>query len=230
MDTLGRKQTVHIYFVAAAITFLVAGFQIICYYIDAAKSISLFADTFHAGSDGITLLGTVFLLSTTVISRLMSEEKAHHWFTLTNIGFVFIGVGLALHELFEHAGEVLPMNWGVVIVAAIGGIGDFVVWRLLVKANKKDMPATLAINHDANILHIKQDMLQSWVVILSGIAIRFGIPYVDTVIGSVITLLIFWEGVGLCYEEITGKHFPLHMHVFGGKHAHHKDSCTHHHH
>jgi Co/Zn/Cd efflux system component len=226
----GRSGAGSMYFIAAVVTFMVALFQLTAYYKGIALSISLFADTFHAGSDGVTLLGTSLLLFIRARTYSAREAKVHTWFTFMNIALLFVGVVLALYELYHHAGEQLPTNWAVVIVATLGGIGDFVVWRILLRVRKGDMPPSLHTNHEANLLHITQDLMQSWIVVLSGIAIRFGVPYVDTVLGTIITLIIFLEGVGLLYEEQTGKHFPYHFHLFAGAHdSHDADHHGHHH-
>ena len=225
-----RKKAALPYLCAAVMTFIVAIFQLVSYYRGTAESVSLFADTFHAGSDGITLLGTLVLLSLRIERYFDREAYVHRAFTIVNIGLLFVGVGLAAYELYTHAGAAPDPSWMVVVVATIGGAGDFLVWRLLLSVDKYDMPKTLRTNHAANVLHIKQDLLQSWVVVLSGVAIRFSIPYVDTVLGALITFLIFWEGVGLLYEEVIGRRFPLHFHLFGDTHVHNeRDSDDHHH-
>lgn len=234
MNKFGGRDSARLYLIAAIATFAVAAFQLSSYYVGIAESISLFADTFHAGSDGVTLLGTVILLFWRARTNFRLEEQVHRSFTYFNIGLLMLGVGLATHELYVHAGETVAANWAVVIVAAIGGAGDYLVWRLLVRVRSDDLPVSLRNNHIANVLHIKQDLLQSWVVVIAGVAIRFGIPYVDTVLGTLITFIIFWEGVGLLYEELIGLPFPLHFHLFGGHgHKHDEHTCDghdHHHH
>ncbi len=230
MITHERRSAARLYFVAAIVTFLVAAFQITSFYKGFAESVSLFADTFHAGSDGITLLGTAVLLLVLFSISPLREERLHRNFTYANIGLLFVGVLLAVYELVTHAGTTLPTNWTVVVVAALGGLGDFLVWRILLRVKKSDLPVTLRTNHAANVLHIMQDMWQSIVVVVAGVAIRFGIPYVDTVLGSIITFLIFWEGFGLAYEEWNRRPFPYHFHLFGGEHKHDGHGCGHHHH
>lgn len=230
MHIHGRSGAGVLYFIAAVITFIVAVFQLSTYYNGIALSISLFADTFHAGSDGVTLLGTSFLLFLRARTYSAREAKVHTWFTYGNIGLLFMGVMLAFYELYQHRGEQLPSNWAVVIVATLGGIGDFLVWRLLLRVRKGDMPPSLHTNHETNLLHITQDLFQSWIVVLSGITIRFGIPYVDTVLGTIITFIIFLEGVSLLYKERTGKNFPYHFHLLGGGHDDHDSEHHGHHH
>ena len=222
MKNTGHSRSVSLYFISAVITFLVMAGQLIAYYTGNAESISLFADTFHAGSDGVTLVGTTYLLSRTL--RLFgSEVRTHRVFTFLNIALLFIGVFLAIHELYQHRGSPVVPSWNVLIVATIGGVGDWFVKKLLNHVNIMELPKTLRTNHNANLLHIKQDFWTSIMVVVSGIAIRFGNSDVDIVLGSLITGIIFWEGVGLLYEECSGKHFPFHLH-------HHTDEhCDHHH-
>jgi Co/Zn/Cd efflux system component len=231
MDIYGRRDSARLYLAAAIVTFFVAAFQVASYYKGIAESISLFADTFHAWSDGVTLLGTVLLLLLRAKTNFAREERIHSGFTYFNIALLFGGVGLATHELWVHAGEAATPNWTVVLVAALGGFGDFLVWRMLVRVKIENIPASLRTNHAANVLHIMQDLWQSVVVVVAGVAIRFGIPYVDTALGAVITFLIFWEGLGLAYEEWTGRRFPYHFHLFGGHgHQHGNYPCKGHNH
>lgn len=218
----GKARTARLYGIAGIITFLVMGFQLFSYYFMGAKSISLFADTFHAGSDGIVLFGTTYLLMRAVtLSR--KELLLHRYFTYLNIALLFLGVVLACEETYRHIGDVVTPSWNVLIVAAIGGFGDWCVKRLLQTVDTEELPQSLRTNHKANVLHITQDFWTSLVVIVSGVAIRFGFPELDYILGSLITIIILWEGIGLLYEEWSGKHFPFHLH-------HHTDEhCDHHH-
>lgn len=229
-----RGGAARLYLIGAIVTFAVAGFQLWSYYVGIAESVSLFADTFHAGSDGVTLLGTVVLLAWRAHTNFHLEDRVHRSFTFFNIALLGFGVGLSLWQLYAHAGETVPANWAVVVVAALGGLGDLFVWRLLLRVRSTDLPVSLRTNHAANVLHIVQDMWQSVIVVAAGIGIRLGVPYIDTIFGTVITLMIFWEGFGLACEEWTGKPFPYHFHLFGGHdHSHGNYECRghdHHHH
>ena len=211
MHTTGQDSTASLYLRASAITLLATGFQLIAYYGGWAQAVTLFGEAFHGGSDGITLFATwYFLFSTSTF--LAGKAHAHRVFTYTNIALLVVGVVLIWKELAEHFGEQIIPTWNVLIVAAIGGIADWFVNYTLLQVNSEKIPKTLRVSHRANLLHIKQDIWLALMVIVSGIAIRFGIPYLDLVLGAIISCFILLEAVGLTYEEWSGRKFPYHVH------------------
>ena len=158
MSTTSRRGAARLYLIGAIVTFAIAGFQLWSYYSGIAESVSLFADTFHAGSDGVTLLCTVLLLAFRARTNFRLEEGVHRSFTYFNIALLGAGVLLASWQLYVHRGDTVSPSWAVVVVALLGGLGDFIVWRLLLKVKHSDLPRSLWSNHSANVLHIAQDM------------------------------------------------------------------------
>lgn len=225
MSDMLRSLAMRRYALASALTFLVAAIQLVAYYFLGARSVTLYADTFHAGSDGIALLLTCYLLARTTFF-LVGTERIHRAFTYANIGLLFLGVALSAHEILEQYRSPTSPTVMVVVIVAIGGLGDIAIRRVLRSVPRGALPATLRTNHDANLLHISQDVWMSYSVVASAIAIALGYPYIDTLAGSIVTLAVLWEATGLLYEEATGKRFKYRFHRHGGEDCDH----SHHHH
>lgn len=221
MDANLRTLATRRYLIAALLTFLVATIQLVAYYFLGAQSLSLFADTFHAGSDGIALLLTGYLLRRGTFF-LIGTERAHRAFTLANIALLLMGVALSAKEILEHYALPPTPTSTVIVIVIFGGAGDIVIRRVLRSIPRDALPATLRTNHEVNLLHITQDVWMSWAVALSAVLIALGYAWFDLIAGSAITFVIGWEAIGLLYKETTGKRFPFRLH-------HHDDDCDHRH-
>ncbi len=245
MQLFGLMRTRKLYLAAAQVTLAASVFQLIAYYSGWAQSVTLFGETFHGGGDAITLLTTCFLMKQAA-AIYGHTAKSHKAFTYANITLLFVGVLLTWMELAEHFGERVVPTWGVLYVAAIGAAADaFVNWSLM-RVKQADMPESLRVSHRANLLHIRQDLWLAGAVVISGLAIRFGIPYLDFIFGTIISCFILLEATGLVYEVWTGKPFLYHVHpsdlfafasaLLTGKkrvphtHSDNGDECDHHHH
>jgi cation diffusion facilitator family transporter len=162
----------------------------------ATGSLAMVADGFHSLLDGAS--NVVGFVGITAASRPPDSNHpyGHGKFeTLASMGIglmLFLAAYTVLSETRERwvdpkVVEVLPLSFAVMIVTmAINGAISYGEWRI-----GKKVGSQILLSDSA---HTRSDVLVSITVIISLIAVKAGLPWVDLVVALVIALFICHTG------------------------------------
>ncbi|MBI4120633.1 MAG: cation transporter [Parcubacteria group bacterium] len=169
-------------------------------------SLSLLADAGHVFGDGTAIMVAI-IAATLVRFRAKTERVIEAAFRI-NIGLLFLLAGCIAFEALLRLGNpeaiVSPV---MVIVAFLGGVGNFFQHRILERAADEHKHK----GHRALSLHVLSDLWQSAAVVLGGIALWAGGPVIiDPLLSLGIAAWIVYQGIQLALEA-KEEHKPVRL-------------------
>lgn len=142
-------------------------------------SLSLFGDTVHGSADWFVIAGSLVVMMI-VCASPQYEAAIRLSFAYIGIMLLVVGAFYILYEAYErlHNAVVFIPNISVLVVALLGGCGNFWVYLLVHCVPKEEHTHT----HSVFSAHVFSDLLISVVVIISWFAtFAFGWTNADSI-------------------------------------------------
>jgi cobalt-zinc-cadmium efflux system protein len=157
-----------------------------------SNSLALYSDAGHVFGDNIAIF---VAMSVAIIPRFgFSMSKVDSVGTRINITLLFLIAIWILTEAWDRYQNPEPVaSWTMIIIAAIGGFGNYIQHRIHGGAAHEHKNETHRTLH----LHIIADLIQSIGVVIGGIVILFtDYTKADPIVSAAIAFWILYRAIG----------------------------------
>jgi cation diffusion facilitator family transporter len=208
----GSRDGVRAVAISLVTLLLTAGIQALVVVV--SGSVALLGDTFHNGADALTALPLWMAFS---LGRRPATARFTYGFGkaediagLAVVGFIALSAALAAYEAIHRLLHPQTITHLPIVMAAaiVGALGNEVVAQYRIRIGRRIGSAAL----EADGLHARTDGITSLLVLIGAIAVAFGLPWADPVVGLLITaaiLIVLFQTVRSVGQRLLDAVDPL---------------------